>query len=160
MKEKEIVLDIKGIDYKVKIGRFSAEEAEITVDGTTYYVGLKDLGVETVSEVKPQQAPRGAGTTAPQTAAVKKPAGVALHRPKAIADGSTITAPLPGLITKIFIKEGDVIEPGQKVLMLEAMKMENEVNADKGGMVINISHPEGTSVNQGDVLIMLKPVEG
>ncbi len=161
MKDKEIILDIKGRDYKVKIGRFSAEEAEITVNDTTYYVGLKDLGVETVSEVKPQQAPRGVGTTAPQTAASKKPAaGSALHRPKEIADGSTITAPLPGLITKIFIKEGDVIEPGRKVLMLEAMKMENEVNADKGGMVINISHKEGSSVNQGDVLIMLKPVEG
>jgi len=159
MKKKEITLDIKGNEYKVTINKFSAEEAEIIVDDTTYYVGLKDLGVEQVSEVKPQPAPQGQKATAPKTATIKKDAGVPLHRPKSIADGATITAPLPGLITKLFVNEGDVIKVGQRLLMLEAMKMENEVNATSEGMIIDIRHKEGASVNQGDVLILLKPVE-
>jgi len=160
MKQKEIILDIKGKEYKVTINKFSAEEAEIKVDDITYQVGLKDLGIEQVAEVKPQQAPQGAKTTAPKTSLSKKDKSIPLHRPTTISDGATITAPLPGLIIKLFINEGDIIKAGQRVLMLEAMKMENEVNATSDGMVIDIRHKEGASVNQGDVLIMLKPVEG
>lgn len=160
MKEKEIVLDIKGKEYKVVISKFSADEAEIKVDETVYRVGLKDLGVEQVAEVKPQVAPRGPQTTAPKTSAAKSGKSIPLHRPSSISDGASITAPLPGLVTKLFVQEGDVIKVGQKVLMLEAMKMENEVNATSEGMVIDIRHKEGDSVNQGDVLILLKPVEG
>lgn len=160
MKEKEIILDIKGKEYKVVVSKFSAEEAEIKVDDTVYRVGLKDLGMESVAQVKPAAAPRGPQTTAPKTAAAKPAGGAPLHRPSGLNDGTSITAPLPGLITKLFVQEGDVIKTGQKVLMLEAMKMENEVNATCEGMVIDIRHKEGASVNQGDVLIMLKPVEG
>lgn len=159
MKEKEITLDIKGKEYKVTINKFTADSAEIKVDDTVYTVGLKDLGIEQVSEIKPQPAPRGPEETAPRVAQVKTNKTIPLHRPKTISDGASITAPLPGLITKVFIKEGDIVEVGQKVLMLEAMKMENEVNASSAGMVIDIRHNEGSSVNQGDVLIMLKPVE-
>jgi len=159
MKEKEIILDIKGKEYKVTINKFTAESAEIKVDDVFYEVGLKDLGIEQVAEVKPQPAPRGPAQTAPGTSQLKSDTNIPLHRPKSISNGATITAPLPGLITKLFINEGDVLEVGQKVLMLEAMKMENEVNATSAGMVIDIRHKEGSSVNQGDVLIMLKPVE-
>ncbi len=160
MKEKEIILEIKGKEYKINISKFSAESAEISVNDVPYSVGLKDLGVEEVAEVVPQPAPRSPEFTAPRTTQSTADKSIPLHRPKNITDGSTITAPLPGLITKIFISEGDVIKIGQRLLMLEAMKMENEVNATSEGMVIDIRHKEGSSVNQGDVLIMLKPVEG
>ncbi len=159
MKEKEITLEINGRDYHVKIHRFSANEAEISVNGTTYTVGLKDLGVEEVAYVKPQPAPRGPQATAPQTSLTQKPEP-ALHRPKEVSDGSSIKAPLPGLLLKILVKEGDVVKAGQPVMIIEAMKMENEVNATADGMVIDIRFKEGDSVNQGDTLILLKPVEG
>ena len=159
MIEKEITLEIKGKEYKVNICRFTAEIAEVKVNDVTYSVGLKDLGVEQVADVKPQPAPRGPEAAVMQSRGILPDKAVPLHRPKTISDGVTITAPLPGLITKIFIKEGDIIKIGQRILMLEAMKMENEVNATSEGMVIDIRHQEGSSVNQGDVLIMLKPVE-
>jgi biotin carboxyl carrier protein len=150
---KEITFDIEGKDYKVKIHKFTAAEAEISVDDKKYKVGLKDLGIEQVSELKPQPAPR----SKPQLA---KTAGKpALYRPANVNDGTSIKAPLPGLITKVFVNEGDIIKPGQPVMMLEAMKMENEVTATAEGVVINISHKEGSSVHQGDVLILLKPSE-
>ncbi len=160
MVEKEITLEIKGKEYKVNISRFTAESAEIKVNDVSYSVVLKDLGVEQVANVKPQQAPRGPEAAVLQSTGARPDKPIRLHRPKTISDGATITAPLPGLITKIFINEGDIIKMGQRILMLEAMKMENEVNATSEGMVIDIRHKEGSSVNQGDVLIMLKPVEG
>ncbi len=158
MKEKEIILDINGKDYTVKIHSFTATEAEISVENKTYKVGLKDLGVEQVAEVKPQPAPRGPQSTAPSTSAAKPSASV-VHRPSSIADGSSVIAPLPGLITKVFVNEGDNITVGQPIMMLEAMKMENEVTSTANGMIIDIRCKEGDSVNQGDPLILLKAAE-
>ncbi len=164
MKEKELTLDINGKDYKVSIIRFTADEAEVRVNGENYVVGLKDLGIEQVADIKPQPGP------APETATeTQPPAGAAfpgrkksaspVHRPKTLQNQNAITAPLPGLITKIFIKDGDVIKAGQPIIMLEAMKMENEVNATSAGIVLDIRFKEGDSVNQGDVLVLIKPAE-
>jgi len=158
MKEKEIILDINGKDYTVKIHSFTATEAEISVEDKTYKVGLKDLGVEQVAEVKPQPAPRGPQSTAPSTSKAQS-TGPALHRPNTLVDGSSVKAPLPGLITKVFVREGDTIETGQPIMMLEAMKMENEVTSTAAGMIIDIRCKEGDSVNQGDPLILLKAAE-
>lgn len=163
MKEKELTLDINGKDYKVSIIRFTADEAEVRVNGENYVVGLKDLGIEQIADIKPQPgpAPEAAAETQPQAhaSAGGKRLASAVHRPKTLQNQNTITAPLPGLITKIFIKDGDVIKAGQPIMMLEAMKMENEVNATSGGMVLDIRFKEGDSVNQGDVLVLLKPAE-
>ncbi|MBD3226253.1 MAG: biotin/lipoyl-binding protein, partial [Caldithrix sp.] len=82
-----------------------------------------------------------------------------VHRPQTLDPQNAIKAPLPGMILKIMVKEGDVIERGQPIMMLEAMKMENEVNATAAGMIIDIKFKEGDSVNQGDVLLLLKPAE-
>ncbi|WP_456440550.1 biotin/lipoyl-containing protein [Caldithrix abyssi] len=158
MNEKEITLEINGREYRVKIHRFSADVAEISVDDQMYRVGLKDLGVEEVAYVKPTPAPRGPQATAPKTSLTAKPEQ-ALHRPAVVSDGSAIKSPLPGLILKILVKEGDIVKAGQPVMIIEAMKMENEVNATADGMVIDIRYKEGDSVNQGDTLILLKPVE-
>ncbi|MBD3225934.1 MAG: acetyl-CoA carboxylase biotin carboxyl carrier protein subunit, partial [Caldithrix sp.] len=57
MKEKEITLDINGTEYTVTIHKFTADEAEVTVNGNKYKVGLKDLGLETAADIKPQPKP-------------------------------------------------------------------------------------------------------
>lgn len=165
MKEKELKLDINGKEYQVTISNFTPDRAEISVNGTKYEVGLKDLGIEDIAEIKPQPLPKPeedkfhqpAGSATPS--AKKRPASSPVHRPKSLGDSSTITAPLPGLIKKIHVREGDVIKPGQPVLIIEAMKMENEINAPAGGMIIDIRFHEGDSVNQGDVIFYLKPAE-
>lgn len=163
MKEKEITLDIDGKDYKVVISSFTADQAEISVNGKKYLVGLKDLGIEQVSDIKPQPLPKEPGAEFHRPAAPVTDSGkrkpVPIHRPKTIDNKNTILAPLPGLITKILVREGDSIKVGQPVLIIEAMKMENEINASNPGMIINICFREGDSVNQGDVLFHLKPME-
>lgn len=162
MKEKEITLDINGKDYKVVISSFTADQAEISVNGKKYLVGLKDLGIEQVAEVKPTPAPRGGDEIHRPAAAVpgvSKGKAAPVHRPKSIDNKNSIVAPLPGLIKRILVREGDVIKIGQPIMIIEAMKMENEINATSQGMIIDIRFREGDSVNQGDTLIHLKPAE-
>lgn len=163
MKEKRLVLEIEGKEYTVVISDFGPNEATISVDGHTYKVGLKDLGAEQVADVRPAPAPPPS-PLAPQVPvfapAKRVTPGSPVHRPKTVGSDYAIAAPLPGLILKILVRDGDIVKPGQAVAVLEAMKMENEVTASKEGMVIDVRFKEGESVNQGDVLVLLKPVEG
>jgi biotin carboxyl carrier protein len=67
----------------------------------------------------------------------------------------TIKSPLPGVILELFVKEGDTVKIGQRLLVLEAMKMENNIESDKAGKVVSISKNKGDSVMEGDVLIVI-----
>ncbi|MGQ9559215.1 MAG: biotin/lipoyl-containing protein [Candidatus Oleimicrobiaceae bacterium] len=163
MKEKRLVLEIEGKEYTVVISDFGPQEATISVDGTPYRVALKDLGSEQVADVRPAPAPppSALGPQVPVFSPAKRVApGSPLHRPKMVGSEYAITAPLPGLVVKILVRDGDVVKRGQAVAILEAMKMENEVNAQTEGVVIDVRFKEGDSVNQGDVLVLLKPAEG
>ena len=64
-------------------------------------------------------------------------------------------SPLPGVILDIFVKEGDTVKMGQKLLVLEAMKMENNIEADKAGKVISIMKTKGDAIMEGDVLMII-----
>lgn len=153
MKDKELVLEINGREYTVVVNEFTAYEATVSVDGKKYTVGLKDLGAEQAAQVKPH-AP-----IAPPRIKKAPAAGVPVHRPSSLSAANTIFAPLPGQIIDLFVEEGDLIETGQKICMLEAMKMENEVNATASGIIVDIRHKVGDTVNQGDPLFILKPAE-
>ena len=153
MKDKELVLEINGREYKVVVNEFSAYEATVSVDGKKYKVGLKDLGAEQLTKVKPH-----APIAAPKLK-MKSISEVPVHRPSSLAGSNTVFAPLPGQIIDLFVAEGDMIEAGQRICMLEAMKMENEVNATVSGIVVDIRYKIGDTVNQGDPLFILKPAE-
>jgi biotin carboxyl carrier protein len=73
--------------------------------------------------------------------------------------GEIITAPMPGAVVSIRVKEGDTVAPGQSVLVLEAMKMQNELTSHAGGVVTEIHVAEKAAVSAGAKLITLKPVE-
>jgi acetyl-CoA/propionyl-CoA carboxylase biotin carboxyl carrier protein len=68
----------------------------------------------------------------------------------------TITAPMQGTIVKVLVSEGDTVEAGQAVLVLEAMKMENHINAETSGTVREIRVSEGDTVGTGDVLVVIE----
>ena len=107
----------------------------ITVNGNVY-----DVVVE-------EGASTGAPAAAPKAAPAPKASG---------AQGSVkVTGPMPGTVLKMSIKVGDVIEPNGLVCILEAMKMENEIFTEKGGKVVSIDAPVGTSVQSGDVIVTL-----
>jgi biotin carboxyl carrier protein len=152
MKRKTLKLDINGKAFSVTINEFNAYEAKVTVNGKKFTVGLNDLGIEQVADLQIQRAaeyvPAPAPVASPGTAPV-------LHKPKSVSDLAAIIAPLPGLILKISVSIGDTVTAGQTVLVMEAMKMENEVQAISNGTVKSIRVKEGDSVNEGDVLIEL-----
>ncbi|MCK5738682.1 biotin/lipoyl-binding protein [bacterium] len=152
MKEKELKLEINGEEYTVVINKFTAYDATLTVNGREYTVGLKDLGIDQIADVNPKAA---VAKKESETAKKSRPAP-SLHRPAELANAKSVMAPLPGLILSVFIKPGDTVKTGQRLLMLEAMKMENEVNANQEGLVKEVRFKEGDSVNQGEVLIVLE----
>jgi biotin carboxyl carrier protein len=78
------------------------------------------------------------------------------RNPSAPKGAGTIQAPLPGSIVKIFVSEGDVVSIGQRLLVLEAMKMENSIESDKAGKIKTIHKQEGESVMEGDIMITIE----
>ena len=114
------------------------------VDGRRYQVKLwvPDLGDAVVAPVGHAGPARGAGP----------------KRPKAAASGAgsgTVAVPMQGTIVKVLVAAGDAVEVGQTVCVLEAMKMENNVNAEKAGTVTEVKVSAGDSVGPGDVIAVI-----
>jgi glutaconyl-CoA/methylmalonyl-CoA decarboxylase subunit gamma len=166
MKAKKLTLEINNKDYEVIITEFGAETARLTVNGTTYTVGIKDLGIEQVSDIKPQPIVRRSfdDLPAPPPSVPVSNGGLApplppapkYKVPQSVKDAAAIKAPLPGLILKIPVAVGDEVKAGQDVLHMEAMKMENEVQSNVDGRIREIRVKEGDSVSEGDILIVLE----
>ena len=132
---------------------------KVTVNGTAYDVLVEDMGgtqaaYAPVAQPAPAVIPAAAPVAAPQPV----PAPVAAPIPAAApapAGASVVEAPMPGKILKISVAVGASVSSGDVLLILEAMKMENEISAPAGGTVREIRAREGDSVNTGDVLIVL-----
>lgn len=129
----------------------------IKVNGNTYEVEVEEVGIE--KEAKSPVAKMAAPAPAAAPAPTPEPKVASLKEEKkevAVAPGQeVIEAPMPGNIWKIEVKVGDVVKAGDVLLILEAMKMENEVVAPRDGVVASINTTEGAQVNTGDKLIVL-----
>ncbi len=131
----------------------------ITVNGVSYEVDVEEVGQGGASQPAAQPAPQPAPQAAPQPAA--KPAAPKKAEPKkeeapaAPAGAQSVEAPMPGNIWKVLVKAGDQVEEGQALVILEAMKMENEISAPAAGTVAKVHVDEGASVDSGDVLVSL-----
>ncbi|AYO30194.1 biotin/lipoyl-binding protein [Biomaibacter acetigenes] len=132
---------------------------KITVNGQTYEVEVEEIGgtglvkEETPAPVatteKPKEAPKQeTPKPAPATAPAPKKA--------APAGKATITAPMPGTILSVKVKEGSKVSKGDVIMILEAMKMENEILAPQDGIISSIDVSEGASVNTGDILATME----
>ena len=122
---------------------------KVTLNGKTYEVEVEVGKVVLLDEYEacaPAPAAAPAATAAP---AAPAPAPVAL------SDGEPVNAPMPGNILRIDVKEGDKVKAGQTLLILEAMKMENEIAAPKDGTVVQIATSKGAVVETGTPLIVL-----
>ena len=111
---------------------------KVTVNGTVYEITLE---VVDKSEIKAAPAP----TAAPVAAPVSAPA----------AGATTVTAPMPGTILKVNVTNGQAVKKGDVLMVLEAMKMENEIMAPVDGTVGSVSVANGASVESGTVLCTL-----
>ena len=144
---KEYKYKINGKEYNVTVNDPVDNIATVEVNGTTYEVELEKKEKPAAPVVaKPAAAPKPAAAAAP----VAKP--VAASNGKAVG----VKSPLPGVILDIKVKVGDEVKKGQTLLMLEAMKMENNINATKDGKVAEIKVNKGDSVLEGTDLVMIE----
>ena len=141
---KEYKYKINGNEYNVAVEELEGNKASVTVNGKTYQVELDRPAKPVVT--KPVARPAAAPAAAPVAAA---PA------PRPVAGGAGIKAPLPGVILDIKVKVGDTVTKGQTVAILEAMKMENNINADREGQVVAINVEKGQSIAEGTDIITL-----
>ena len=142
---KEYRYTIDGNKYEVAINEVNDTTAKVTVNGTDYTVEW-EKPVEEKPVVKVQ--PVAAKPAAPATPAAKPAV--------APVSGNAIKTPLPGVIIDVKVAVGDVVKKGQTVVVLEAMKMENNINADRDGKVVAIQVAKGDTVADGAALVVLQ----
>ena len=143
----EYKITVNGKTYSVNIGRITDDTVDVTLDGRTYKVAVeaparkasktpvikRHRQVVNASEVPNRTSPPG--TPPPGSGAV--------------------LAPLPGLILKVLVSKGDSVSEGQPIAIMEAMKMENEIEAPISGTVSEIAVSEGESVLENALLMKI-----
>lgn len=129
---KEYKFKINGKDYAVTIGQADGKLLNVNVNGADYQV-----------ELEKEQAPVAA--PAPSPAPTAAPAA----KPVSAGAGEKINSPLPGVIIEVCVKEGQAVKAGQKIAVLEAMKMENEIPSPKDGTITAIYVNKGDSLLEG-----------
>lgn len=124
---------------------------KIAIDGKEYLVEMEEIG----GVQQPVQAPIAAAPTAPVAAPAEQAAPAPAAAPVSVASGDAMTAPMPGTILRLLVNIGDEVKENQPLMILEAMKMENEVVANHAGKVAGIHVNQGQVVNAGDALITI-----
>ncbi len=141
---KDYKYTINGNIYKVTIGDIEENVAHVEVNGTPYLVEMEKV-------VKPAMKPvvkaRPTTPAAPTTQ---------LTRPSAAAGAGTIKSPLPGVILNVKVNVGDAVKKGDTIIILEAMKMENAIKADRDGKIAAINVKQGESVLEGAALVTIE----
>jgi biotin carboxyl carrier protein len=138
---KQFKFTIHGTDYSVDVIEIEDNIAHLEVNGTPYEVEIH-------RKVKTSKTPK---VIAPP---VKEPSKPEIEK-RSHGDAHAITAPLPGNIIDIKVTPGDIIEKGQLLMVMEAMKMENQILSDRKGVVEKILVNVGDMVLQGDVILQL-----
>ena len=144
---KNYKLKINGNDYNVEINEVEGQEIKLDVNGTSYVVTVDQ-------EIKQTRKAPVAAPVA-HAAHVAPAAGGAVQKSNAPVAGAKVTTPLPGTILDVFVNVGDQVKSGQTVVLLEAMKMENNIEADTDGTVTSVNVRKGDSVLEGDTLIVI-----
>ena len=125
---------------------------KVTLNGKSYEVEVEH-GKATLLDEYEALAPAPAVASAPvESAPAPVPSAPA---PVSLADGETISAPMPGNIIRVDVKEGDKVTSGQVLVILEAMKMENEIVATKDGTIAQVVTSKGAVVETGSPLIVI-----
>lgn len=152
---KTYSLKINGHNYDVTVDEVNEAStlAHVTVNGTAYEVEI--AGGKAAASIKPQVASAARGANSAQiTPTTAAPSAPKVTRTAAAA--GAIKSPLPGTVLDIKVSVGQAVTVGQTLMVLEAMKMENNIDADKAGTVKEILVQNGATVMEGDNLIVIE----
>ena len=153
---------VKGVDYVVEIQDIEGNIANVTVNGIPFEVEMKQPVKAGKQKVKLSEERRvkseefnssssatiASSATNESSAPTTKPAAAA-------ASGKPVVAPLPGTINEIKVKVGDKVSAGDTVVVLEAMKMQNNIDAETSGTIASINVNKGDAVMEGDTLVTI-----
>ena len=151
---KQYKYTINGAQFDVTIDSIVGSKAKVEVNGIPFEVEMQgsSLVEEALPTVTTDGAAPAAAPAAPAATETTTGAPAAKSGPGA---GTPVKAPLPGVITKILVNEGQAVKKGDTVLVLEAMKMENNITAEADGTVSGICVSAGDSVMEGTTLITI-----
>lgn len=139
---KEFKYTINGTQYNVEILKEDNNIVELEVNGTPYTIEIERTVKKTTENA-----------TRPSTA--HKPAIGVVSQKKNVGTGGVVKSPLPGVILDVVVKAGDTVNIGDKLMILEAMKMENTIASDFAGKVLEIKVEKGASVLEGAELVIV-----
>lgn len=151
---KQYKYTINGAQFDVTIDSIVSSKAKVEVNGIPFEVEMQ--GSSLVEEALPTVSTEAAAApAAPAAAPAAEPAAPAAAAKSGPGAGAPVKAPLPGVVTRILVKEGQGVKKGETVLVLEAMKMENNITAEADGTVTGICVSAGDSVMEGTTLITI-----
>ena len=137
---------INDMEYNVTVNSVTGDKAEVTVNGVVYQVKIENNEVVNAvpASVQPAASPVAAAPVSPATPAAP-----------AAGAGKPVKSPLPGVIVAVKVKVGDAVKNGQVVAVLEAMKMENEIQAEFDGVVTSVNVSQGDSILEGAPIVTI-----
>jgi len=139
-------IKIKGADYEVHIRKVEDTKAFLTVNNEDFEVEVEGLIVNPT---------RMSISNTPKSMPKSKPANPPAVKPVITKSSYEVKPPLPGIILEINVKEGEKIKKGQVLYVLEAMKMENNIESDLDGIVEKIHCTKGESVLESNVILTI-----
>ncbi|HON53956.1 MAG TPA: biotin/lipoyl-binding protein [Bacteroidales bacterium] len=145
---KEYKLKINGNAYSVTVSDIEENLAEVEVNGIPFKVEFENPIKKNI--VTP---PKTLSSVVSPSSTVQKPS--VQVTPPSSSTVINVTSPLPGIILEVAVKEGDIVKKGQKLIVLEAMKMENVIEASADGKIISVKVSKGDSVLEGATLVTI-----
>ena len=151
---------VKGVDYEVEIQDIEGNIANVTVNGIPFEVEMKQPVKAGKQKVKLSEERRAEGSEerrvkSEESNSSSASAASTSSAPTAAA-GKPVVAPLPGTINEIKVKVGDKVNAGDTVVILEAMKMQNNIEAETSGTITSINVNKGDAVMEGNTLVTIK----
>ena len=153
---KEYKYKINGNEYSVAIIDLEGDKAAVEVNGVSYQVDILTEGYTAPAPrpaAKPAAAPQPAPAAPAPAAAPVAPQPIAPAAPA--GKGTAVQSPLPGVILDIKVAVGDQVKAGQTVAILEAMKMENNINAECDGVITAIKVAKGDNILEGSDIVII-----
>ncbi|WP_314029448.1 acetyl-CoA carboxylase biotin carboxyl carrier protein subunit [Porphyromonas catoniae] len=158
---KEYKYKINGNEYSVAIIDLEGNTAAVEVNGVSYKVDILTEGF-TAAPARPAAksaaaapAPAPAPAAAPAAPQPIAPAAAPAAEPAPAGKGTAVQSPLPGVILDIKVAVGDTVKAGQTVAILEAMKMENSINAECDGVITAIKVAKGDNILEGSDIVII-----
>ena len=160
---RRYTLGIAGREFVIDVQEIDADRFEVAVGDQRYEVTLagdEDLPEATITPAlaPPQGGPAPSRPAAAPARTRTAPAGLATpptapSRPATGGGGSSLNAPMPGVILELYVKAGDTVARGQQIAVLDAMKMHNFIGAPRAGTIAEVCVAAGQAVGHGDAIV-------